>query len=104
MTEGADRYALSPSARADLVAIWRYSAANWSVEQADRYVRDLEAVFRLLAGSPGLGVGIDHLRKGYRKFPAGRHSVYYTSGEQGVLIVRILHQRMDAGAQLPGAG
>ncbi|WP_262420122.1 type II toxin-antitoxin system RelE/ParE family toxin [Paraburkholderia sp. 31.1] len=32
---------LTPLAESDLEDIWRYTSSNWSVDQADRYHRDL---------------------------------------------------------------
>ena len=38
-------YRLSPKAREDIEAVWLYSLAAWSAEQADRYTDDLTAAF-----------------------------------------------------------
>ncbi|MCY4291479.1 MAG: type II toxin-antitoxin system RelE/ParE family toxin [Roseovarius sp.] len=32
-------YYLTPAARSDLEEIWLYSVAQWSVDQANRYIR-----------------------------------------------------------------
>ena len=47
-------YRISPRALADLDDIWRYSPETWSVEQADRYVDELERIFETIAAMPGL--------------------------------------------------
>ena len=43
-----------------------------------------------------MGRACDDIREGYRKFPHGGHVIYYRqSGEEELLIVRILHMTMD---------
>ncbi|MCA8927827.1 MAG: type II toxin-antitoxin system RelE/ParE family toxin, partial [Alphaproteobacteria bacterium] len=41
-------YRLRPAAQADLEGIWRYTAEQWSADQADRYVDGLQATIALL--------------------------------------------------------
>ncbi len=45
-------YGLAPQARADLENIWRYTAETWSIKQADKYIRELTSVFRLIGSMP----------------------------------------------------
>jgi putative transposase len=45
-------FVLTPRARADLKAIWTYTADRWSSEQADRYVGLLHGAMRLVAAEP----------------------------------------------------
>ena len=40
------------------------------------------------------------IRPGYRKIETTNHSDFYRKTEDGVLIVRVLHQRMDFGRHL----
>ena len=41
-----------------------------------------------------MGRPCDHIQKGYRRMEQGRHVVFYRQDENGVFIVRILHQSM----------
>lgn len=43
---------LTPQAEADLEAIWRYGLAEWSADQADRYVDGLLTMLDFLCGMP----------------------------------------------------
>ncbi len=43
------RAVLTPSAIADVKAIWRYTRKTWGREQADRYYRLLETCFAQMA-------------------------------------------------------
>lgn len=86
LTEAADR---------DLTEIYRYSYLNFGTGQADAYLSALELCFARLAQFPQIGRSIDHVRRGYFRFEHARHTVFYVRIEQGVRIVRVLHERMD---------
>lgn len=89
-------YRLTPAAERDLEAIWIYSARQWGVEQANRYVDFLAAAFAESAQSPTSAPACDHIRPGYRRRSVERHMVYFHLTNYGIAIVRILHERMDA--------
>ena len=89
------RAALTPRARADIEAIWDYTASRWGAAQAVRYVRLIQAAIEALGSNPGLGAACDHIRRGYRRQRAGSHIIFYRSRGNAIDIVRILHQRMD---------
>jgi toxin ParE1/3/4 len=86
---------LTPQALTDLDAIWDYTVQQWDVDQAEAYMRTLDATMQLLAGQPGLGRKIDDIRKGYLKFPAASHLFIYRIKEGMIEIVRILHKSSD---------
>ena len=89
-------YRLSPAAERDLEEIWRHTRRHWSVEQADRYIDIFVAAFVTLAEAPTQGSGCEDIRPGYRRHRVVRHMVYFQTTGNGVAIVRILHDRMDA--------
>jgi toxin ParE1/3/4 len=88
-------YVLSPRAKADLDDIWDYTERNWGAEQAKAYIRLIGAAIQTLAASPARGKACDHIREGYRKYPAGSHVVFFRLTDGGINVVRILHPRMD---------
>lgn len=88
------RYVLSKEADDDILQIGRDSIDRWGWDRTERYLEDLHHAFETLAEFPALGKGADHIREGYRRFESGSHSVFYREMEFGVLIVRILHNRM----------
>lgn len=45
-------YRLTPAAEQDLEAIWTYTAQQWGVMQADRYIDFLTAAFDVLSQLP----------------------------------------------------
>lgn len=89
------RFVLSPRARRDLDDIWAYSAQEWGVDRAERYLRRIAEAVDLIAETPELGRKCDYIREGYRKHPVGSHVLFYRLIEDGVDVVRILHQTRD---------
>ena len=63
-------YRLARRARADVLDLWRYIAAD-NDSAADRFMDLLTRRFSLLGGNPYAGRSRDDLRPGYRSFPAG---------------------------------
>ncbi len=96
MPAGRRVYLLSAKALDDLSGIWDYSADRWSPEQADTYVRSIDAICLKLANGVLKGQSAEHIRHGYRKQAVGSHMLFFRCLEDGrIEIVRILHQRMD---------
>ena len=89
-------YRLTPAAERDLEDIWLYTLEQWGSAQADHYVDTLVAAFVELARSPKMASACDHIRTGYRRRGVERHMVYLRITDYGIVIVRILHDRMDA--------
>ncbi|CAA7627298.1 Toxin ParE1 [Candidatus Terasakiella magnetica] len=99
MSDSGGTFRLSPRAETDLEDIWLYSFKNWSLEQADRYHNAIVEAFNDLATGRKGGRSVD-IRDGYFKHQVGSHMVYYRFTEAGLVVVRILHQRMDVGRHL----
>lgn len=88
-------YRLTPAAERDLETIWAHTGNKWGIEQANRYIDILTAVFAELAQSPKIATACDHIRPGYRRQNVERHIIYYRITAYGIAVVRILHDRMD---------
>ena len=91
------KYRLSKLAEGDLASIWHYTAEIWSQEQANRYLKMILDAFNEIAKAPAVqGRPYDHVRQGYRKYPIGKHIVFYRlTADGGAMISRILHEKMD---------
>ena len=87
-------FRFSRRAEADLLAIGAYTLRTWGEDQADRYIDGLEACCQMLAGNPALGRACDDIRPGLRRMEHGRHVVLCRQAAGGILVSRILHQRM----------
>jgi toxin ParE1/3/4 len=94
-------YGLTPLARDDLGGIWDYTAERWDADQADRYIRRLVEAFENLAAGTARGRSAETVRPGYFRLTVATHIVFYRLGDGGrIEVVRILHERMDAGRHL----
>lgn len=94
------RYRLRPKAEKDLEDIWNYTVKRWGIEQAVKYIDELDEAFGILAGSPHIcrerpefdpPVHIHHHKK---------HLVIYMMEDSSIFILRVLHENMDIDAQL----
>lgn len=72
-----------------------YGIETFGIEQARRYRAGVEACFQMLADHPNLGRNVEHLAPGLRRFEHQSHIVFYLPNDQGVFIVRVLHQKAD---------
>ena len=91
---------IAPRAKADIAGIWRYSVLEHGREAADAYIRDLDQTMQMVSEFPEIGVDSPGIRKGYRRIGSGSHLIYYIAGESDIHVVRVLHGRQDARAQL----
>ena len=87
-------FRFSRRAEAGLLCIGACTLRTWGDDQAIRYLDDLEACCQMLAGNPALGRRCDDVRPGLRRMERGRHVVFYREDARGILVLRILHQRM----------
>ena len=88
------RFRFSRRAEADLLTIGKYTLHKWGKAQAIRYIGELEACCQTLADNPASGRLCEDVRPGLRRHEHGRHVVFYRQERSGILISRILHQRM----------
>jgi toxin ParE1/3/4 len=84
----------SPAAAADIGAIWDYTALNWGMDQADRYVDDIHSACVALADGERTGRSVD-VRDGYLRYLVGRHLIFFRQDGPGIVVIRVLHQSMD---------
>ena len=87
-------FRFSRRAEADLLGIVASTLRAWGESQAAQYLDELESCFQMLADNPQLGRVCDDVRPGLRRFEHGRHIVFYRARAGGILISRILHERM----------
>lgn len=87
-------YRLSRLARLDLIEISDYTQDTWGVQQADRYIDGFEGCFRRLTQNPESGRRCNHIERGLRRIEHEKHVIFYRSEDDGIFVIRILHQRM----------
>jgi len=88
-------YRLSSRAESDLAEIADYTIERFGIEQARRYRDELESCIQTLAANPMIGRSADELGSKLRRYEHQSHIVFYLPSDQGVFVVRVLHQRMD---------
>jgi toxin ParE1/3/4 len=89
------RVEFTPKARLDVDDIWDHSLERFGFEKAEAYLREIQRAVGTVADDPRRGRPCDDVRAGYRKFSVGAHVLFFRASEKKVVIVRILHQRMD---------
>lgn len=90
-----DHYRLAPAAEADLEDIWRYTACNWSIDQADRYTDALEAAFDTMVAMPEIARERREFDPPVRVHPSGQHVIVYRIEADHLVILRVLGGRQD---------
>ena len=82
---------------ADLSEIWNYTLLEWSERQADEYYSALvDCCRQLLLETCVLSRAYDRVHEGLRGVKCVHHVIFYRKEPSGnVLVVRILHERMD---------
>ncbi|MDJ1006792.1 MAG: type II toxin-antitoxin system RelE/ParE family toxin [Paracoccaceae bacterium] len=89
----------SASAISDIDLIWDYTAETWGFDQANRYTLDIRAVCDDLASGRKMGRRV-HEREGYLRYSIGGHVVFFKELGGGIVVMRVLHQRMDVARYL----
>ena len=89
------QYRLTPAAQRDLSSIWDYTVEHWDANQAETYLLEIRSAIERIAAQPDRGRSVDEIRDGYRRYAIGSHLVFYIERDDGVDVIRILHQRMD---------
>ncbi len=91
----AKQYLFKPSAEKDLEGIYDYTLKKFGETQADVYIRDLFDTFDRIMHSPLLARHRNEIREGLRSYLFKSHCIFFREVENGILIVRVLHQSMD---------
>jgi toxin ParE1/3/4 len=88
------RFRLSRRAAADFDDIAEFTRDRWGDSQASRYLGDLNDCFHRVAENPLLGRSCEDLCSGCWRIEQGSHVVFFRRDDDGVFIVRVLHERM----------
>jgi len=86
---------LKPEAISDLEKIYEYTFWNWGIVQAEKYQDELFIGMQSLLNHIELGKKYPHSNLEYRKLHINRHLIFYREEHGNIVIVRLLHDRMD---------
>lgn len=94
------RFRLRPGAKADIDEIWTWTARRWSLERAETYVRNLMSEVAALAKSPKKGRLADEYLPGALRRRFRSHEIFYRIDDDGIIVIRVFHYRMDLASRL----
>jgi toxin ParE1/3/4 len=86
---------LTEIARADLKSIRRYSQRTWGPDRTAQYMAALRDTIKGLLAGTVVSRNRDDLRPGLQMATSGRHCVFFEADQSRILVVRVLHDRMD---------
>jgi toxin ParE1/3/4 len=89
------RYELATRAIADWLEIAHYTKQKWGPAQAQRYREELDLALQQLSLVPGRGRSRETIGTGLRSFPVAQHVAFYIERKDRIIVLRILHPRMN---------
>ena len=96
------KYQISRSTARDLFEIGRYTVREWGENQADIYLSALETRFQWLTGNKPLWRRRPDIHENVYSYQHERHIIIFTERDDGLRIIRVLHERMDVAGHLGG--
>ncbi len=97
------RLDLTKAARADLRRIYAYTFGKWGEPQADTYLDALRQAMDRIAIGLTTATPLRSRHPDMFKLRQGRHLVIFQRrDDERILVVRVLHERMDIDAHLEG--
>ncbi|WP_022953678.1 type II toxin-antitoxin system RelE/ParE family toxin [Leucothrix mucor] len=81
-------------AKSDIKAIYIYSYQNFGRQQADKYFDALSEKMETLSDVV-ICSDYSFVREGLKRLNHQSHAIYYREDEDDVLVLIVLHQRMD---------
>lgn len=89
------KFKFSKKAAQDLKEIYQYGFRKYGERRTDKYIQELEEAFVLLAENPLICRERIEFVPPVRIHPHNKHLIVYVCRADGILIVRLLHGRMD---------
>ena len=89
------RIELTTEAERDLIDIFLFGVEHFGAAHAESYSSSLLAKIETAAANPSFGADYAFVRGSLRRYEARSHAIYYKQTPKGILVLRILHGRMD---------
>jgi len=89
------KYQLSKLAEEDLENIWDYTFTNWSLKEADNYIKQIFKQINKICSNPEIGRSIFSVKPQHRMIKINSHLIVYKVENTILKIDRIIHERMD---------
>lgn len=94
------RWELSKEAKNDIDNIYVYTATTFGLSKANSYAERLKERLTFLSEMPNIGQKMNISGNAMFRFLYESHSIYYRIEHNSIIILRILHQRMDPGGRI----
>jgi toxin ParE1/3/4 len=98
------RLVFTEIARADLASIRRYSTRTWGQDRTTQYMDALRDTMKSLVRGRVTARNREDLRPGISMATSGRHCIFFEADDSRILVVRVLHDRMDYRRHLHPSG
>lgn len=97
------KYHLTNKATSDLLDIWDYTYETWPKDQAEEYYNKLIEACEYISENAPIGKEYSEVKNGLLGLKVGRHIIFSRPlNENEVMIIRILHERMDLEDRISG--
>lgn len=96
MSARRESVVLQPEAQLDLESIAQYTGQHWGTSQRNAYVRAISRALTQLGENPRLGRLQEDVGRNVRALRVQQHIIYYRLHADTVMVLRILHGKMDA--------
>lgn len=93
---------LTNEARRNISDILLTTEQRWGRRQRISYRLALSGAMSDLVRYPNLGRSREEIAAEMRSLPVGQHVVFYRVDDQSVIVVRVLHQKMDPTGEIDG--
>ncbi|SDH59407.1 toxin ParE1/3/4 [Chryseobacterium taeanense] len=88
-------YILSEAADQDLENIFDFTLNQFGFDQAEKYLLEIEDVFKILVLHPESGKARNEVKEGLYSFPKDNHIIFYRILDKQIQIIRVLHGSRD---------
>lgn len=95
-------YKLSIRCESDLTQIFEYGIEQFGLKQSKEYLLALHKLFLSLADHNYVGMHANDLFPGLRKIGYKSHMIFIIITDQGIHVLRVLHQSMDYQRHISG--
>lgn len=91
----SDLLNFTEEAQSDVINIYLYGLEHYGIRQAEKYSEKLADKLKIVAENPSFGTDYNDIRPGLHRYESVSHSIYYQPTKGGILVLRILHGKMD---------
>lgn len=89
-------FRLTPEAKDSLKSIGKITHKQYGKKQRDIYLKLLDDGFNHLTEFPNRGIARPEIHSTLRSYPVKEHIVYYLTKQDHIVIVDVLHKRMES--------